>query len=141
MIHRRALFVLLLALLAAPMLSAGPAQASGGGHGGEKKNSGSTPYVRMRSLNVNVLRSSGARTVVTTELGIYVTDPTLLTRVDASTPRLQAAFGQVVQGYMVGLPVGAPPNADYLAQLMQKETDRIVGQRGAKLLLGTIIIN
>jgi hypothetical protein len=78
---------------------------------------------------------------VTLEVGVFVTDPNLLKRTEASTPRLQAAFGQVVQGYMVGLPPGTTPNADYLAQLLQKETDRIVGQRGAKLLLGTILIN
>ena len=141
MFHRRPRLGLLIALLAFPMILAGPAQASGGGHGEEKKNGGATPYVRMRALNVNVLRSSGARTVVTMEVGIYMTDANLLKRAEASTPRLQAAFGQVLQGYMVGLPTGAIPNADYLAQLLQKETDRIVGQRGARLLLGTIIIN
>lgn len=141
MFIRRAQLLGLIALLALPIMATGPAQASGGGHGGEKKNSGSTPYVRMRALNVNILRSTGARTIVTMELGLFVTDPSLLKRTEASTPRLQAAFGQIVQGYMVGLPTGTIPNADYLAQLMQKETDRIVGQRGVKLLLGTIIIN
>jgi hypothetical protein len=139
MFNRRANLVFLIALLALPILSAGPAQASGGG--GAAKNSGSTPYVRMRALNVNILRSSGARTVVTLEVGLYVTDPNLLKRADASVPRLQAAFGQIVQGHMVALPPGAIPNADYLAQMLQKETDRVVGQKGAKLLLGTIIIN
>jgi hypothetical protein len=139
MFNRRAQLVILIVLLALPILTAGPAKA--GGHGGEAKNSGSTPYVRMRALNVNILRSSGARTVVTLEVGVFVTDPNLVKRTDASIPRLQAAFGQVVQGYMVGLPVGTIPNADYVAQLLQKETDRVVGQRGAKLLLGTIIIN
>jgi len=139
MFNRRAQLVFLIVLLALPILSAGPAQA--GGHGGEAKNSGSTPYVRMRALNVNILRSSGARTVVTLEVGLYVTDPNLLKRTDASVPRLQAAFGQIVQGHMSVLPPGAIPNADQLAQMLQKETDRIVGQKGAKLLLGTIIIN
>jgi hypothetical protein len=137
MFNRRAQLLGLIALLALPMMSAGPVRASGG----EQKTGGGTPYVRMRALNVNILRSSGARTVVTMEVGVFVTDPNLLKRTEASTPRLQAAFGQVVQGYMVGLPAGTIPNADYLAQLLQKETDRIVGQRGAKLLLGTILIN
>jgi len=141
MFNRRAQLFFLIALLTLPMISAGPAQASGGGNGGAAKNSSSTPYVRMRALNVNILRSSGARTVVTLEVGVFVTDPNLLKRTDASIPRLQAAFGQIVQGYMVGLPTGTIPNADYLAQMLQKETDRIVGQKGAKLLLGTIIIN
>jgi|LauGreDrversion4_1035100.scaffolds.fasta_scaffold94928_3 hypothetical protein len=141
MFNRRVQLFFLIALLTLPMISAGPAQASGGGNGGAAKNSSSTPYVRMRALNVNILRSSGARTVVTLEVGVFVTDPNLLKRTDASIPRLQAAFGQIVQGYMVGLPTGTIPNADYLAQMLQKETDRIVGQKGAKLLLGTIIIN
>jgi hypothetical protein len=139
MFKRRAQLVFLIALLAFPMVSAGPVQAAGGG--GAKTTGPTTPYVRMRALNVNILRSSGARTVVTFEVGIFVTDPNLLKRTDASIPRLQAAFGQIVQGYMVGLPTGTIPNADYLAQMLQKETDRVVGQKGAKLLLGTIIIN
>ncbi len=139
MFKRRAQLVFLIALLAFPMVSAGPVEASGGG--GAKTTGPTTPYVRMRALNVNILRSSGARTVVTFEVGIFVTDPNLLKRTDASIPRLQAAFGQIVQGYMVGLPTGTIPNADYLAQMLQKETDRVVGQKGAKLLLGTIIIN
>ena len=139
MLNRRAQLFGLIALLALPMMSVSPAQASGGG--GAKAPGPSTPYVRMRALNVNILRSSGARTVVTLEVGLFVTDPNLLKRTDASIPRLQAAFGEVVRGYVVGLPPGTIPNADYLAQLLQKETDRIVGQRGAKLLLGTILIN
>ena len=139
MFNCRAQLVFLIALLAFPMVSAGPVQAAGGG--GAKSTGPTTPYVRMRALNVNILRSSGARTVVTLEVGIFVTDPNLLKRTDASIPRLQAAFGEVVRGYVVGLPPGTIPNADYLAQLLQKETDRIVGQRGAKLLLGTILIN
>ncbi|MEY4255140.1 MAG: hypothetical protein RLZZ141_367 [Pseudomonadota bacterium] len=140
MSNRRNPLASLVLTVAFSTLALGTAHAAGG-HGGDAKSATLSPYIQMRPLNVNVLRASGARTVVTLEVGVFVADPNVLKRADASQPRLQAAFGQVVQGYMLGLPLGGVPNADYLSQLLQKEADRVVGQRGVKLLLGTIIIN
>jgi len=33
------------------------------------------------------------------------------------------------------------PNADQIAQLLQRATDRVLGRPGAKLLLGTVMVN
>jgi hypothetical protein len=46
-----------------------------------------------------------------------------------------------VQSYAAGLASGALPNADYLGQTMQRQTDAILGRPGAKVLLGAIIAN
>ena len=64
------------------------------------------------------------------------------TSVDPRTPaRLRAAFTQVLQIYASGLPAATAPDADYLAGKFQRETDRILGKPGAKLLVGTILVN
>lgn len=139
MSKNRCIMGLLIALILVPMALTGTAHAAGGG--GEKKRSAGAQVVQLRTINVNVLRGSQARSVVTLEVGIYVVDPKLLERAKSMQPRFQAAFGQTLHAYMTGLPPGMIPNADQLSQTLQKETDRIIGQRGGKLLLGSIIIN
>lgn len=139
MTQRRPLLALLLLLALAPLALAAPAHA--GAHGEEKKKGGGSQFIQIRSLNVNVLRPGGGHTVASMEVGLYVLDPNLLLRADASQPRLRAALGQSFQGYISTLPPGGLPNADYLSQVLQKEADRVLGQRGAKLLVGTIMIN
>jgi hypothetical protein len=139
MLKNRSLLGLLLVLILAPMTLAGTAHASEGG--GEKKRSAGAEVVQLRTINVNVLNGSQVRTVITLEVSIYVVDPKLLERAKSMQPRLQAAFGQILQAYMTGLPAGTIPNADQLSQRLQTEADRIIGQRGGKLLMGSIIIN
>ena len=46
-----------------------------------------------------------------------------------------------MQSYAAGLASGALPNADYIAQTLQRQTDTILGRPGAKVLLGAIIAN
>ena len=62
-------------------------------------------------------------------------------RAEASLPRLRAAYVQAVQIYAAGLAPGAPPNTDFLSLTLQRETDQILGKRGAKLLLGAVVVN
>ena len=58
-----------------------------------------------------------------------------------SMPRLRAAYVQMVQAYASGLSPGAAPDADYISRMLQRETDKVLGKPGAKLLLGTILAN
>jgi hypothetical protein len=46
-----------------------------------------------------------------------------------------------IQTHARGLGPGAPPQADRLAVELQRETDRVLGKPGAKLLLGSLIVN
>ena len=43
--------------------------------------------------------------------------------------------------YAAGLPSGSEPNADYLAQSLQRQTDLILKRPGAKLLVGSVLVN
>ena len=130
--HRRRLLALasLCALLPAPVLAAE-----------EKKKSGGGSYVPMQTLLGTTIRASGGRGVLSVDCGLDVPDAALRTRAEQSTPRLRAAYAQTIQAYAAGLASGALPSADYIAQQLQRQTDAILGRRGARVLLGAIIVN
>lgn len=114
-----------------------PALASGG----EKKKGGGASYIQIQTLTASIFRRNGSRGVMTMEVGVDVADEHLREKAAASAPRLRAAYAQVLQIYASGLPVATPPDADYLAVKFQRETDRVLGKAGAKLLVGTILVN
>ncbi len=115
-------------------------QAPGAGAEERKKGGGET-FIQLQTLTATVIRADGRRGVMTVEAGVDVPDDALRERADQSTPRLRAAFAQVLQIYASGLPGGAVPNADYLARELQRQTDAVLGRAGARLLLGTILVN
>jgi len=119
------------------LAAASPATAAGG----EKKKGGGVSFVQLPPLAAVVVRPDGRRGVMTVETGVDVKDPALHARATASVPRLRAAYVAAVQTHALGLPPGAAPQADRLAAQLQRETDRVLGKPGAKLLLGTILIN
>jgi hypothetical protein len=122
-------------------LALAPAAALASGGGGEKKKGGGASYIQIPTLTATVFRSDGRRGVLTVETGVDVPDAGLRARAEGLLPRLRAAFAQVLQIYAAGLPAAAVPNADYLARQLQLQTDAVLGKAGAKLLLGTILVN
>lgn len=126
-------------LLAAGLAAAAPAVA--GASAREKKKGGGFTFMQLPTLTSTVVRRDGRRGVLTVEAGLDVPDPYLRARADDSRPRLRAAYVQMLQTYATGLPPGTPPNPDTIGREMQRETDRVLGKPGARLLLGTIIIN
>jgi hypothetical protein len=134
MSKRRRLIAL---LLAAPLLL-GPLS----GHAAEeKKKGGGLSFIQLPTLTATIIRSDGRRGVLTVETGIDVPNAGLQARAAMSQPRLRAAYLLVLQSYASGLGPAAPPNPDYIARMLQRETDTVLGQPGAKLLLGTVLVN
>jgi len=117
--------------------------ASPGAHAADaKKKGGGLTYIQLAPLTVTVIVASGRRGGLTVETGVDVPgNAALRARADASQPRLQAAYLLVLQAYASGLSPGQAPDADYISRSLQHETDRVLGQPGAKLLLGTILAN
>jgi hypothetical protein len=107
----------------------------------EKKKSGGGSYVPMQTLLGTTVRAGGGRGVLSVDCGLDVPDPALRTRAEQSVPRLRAAYVQTIQAYAAGLASGALPNADYIGQQLQRQTDAILGRPGARVLLGAIIVN
>jgi len=109
--------------------------------GAEKKKGGGISYIQFPTLTATILRSNGQRGVLTVDAGVDVPNSALRARVNLSEPRLRAAYVQLLQAYVWQLGPGAPPNPDYLSMALQRETDRVLGQPGAHLLLGAMLVN
>jgi hypothetical protein len=107
----------------------------------EKKKGGGLDYIQIPTLTATIMRRDGRRGVLTVEAGVDVPDRKLRELAEASTPRLRAAYAQVVMTYGGQLGIGAVPNADYLSRELQRQTDLVLGRPGARLLLGTILVN
>ena len=133
--RRRAILTALALLLALP---AGAAHASG--DKAEKKKGGGASYLQIQPLSATTNATGGRRGVLTVETGVDIPDGNLRAFCELRLPRLRAAYLQVVQIYAAGLSPGTPPNADFLGRELQRETDRVLGRPGAKLLLGAILV-
>jgi hypothetical protein len=108
---------------------------------GERKKGGGVTFIQLPTMAAIAFRPDGGRGVLSIEAGLDVADPGLRTKAQQMTPRLRDAYVSSVQSYARTLGPGSPPNADRLSAQLQRETDRVLGRPGAKLLLGTILIN
>ncbi|CAN7170461.1 Tat pathway signal protein [Phenylobacterium sp. LjRoot219] len=132
---KRRLFVALLATSAALPLAARASDK------GEKKPSGGDNYVRINTVTAYTTRPGARRGVMTVDCGLDIPDPALRQRAELVLPRLRAAFVQAVQIYAGGLPAGAPPNPEFLARNLQRSADEVLGKKGARVLMGAILVN
>jgi hypothetical protein len=129
---------LLVPLLLAAVLGATPgAVAANEG----KKEEKPVTYFAMDPINAIVLRRDGRRGVMTVETGLEVKDAALMKKAQASTPRLRAAFAQVLMIYAAGLRGGAAPDIDYVSRELQKAADQVLGKSGSKVMLGSALIS
>ncbi len=128
-----------LAALAAALPVA--AQASGGGEKTEKKKGGGLSYLQLPTLTATIMRPDGRRGVLTVETGIDIPNTDQRAKADLLIPRFRAGFVQALQIYASGLSPATAPNAEFIARELQRETDRVLGGPGGKLLLGTILVN
>lgn len=129
--NRRAL------ILAAPAaLAAGSASAAEGSKGGRRDT-----FVRLATLTTNLSRPGGRRGVLTVEAGVDAPDPATHARVVAATPRLRDAFAEEVRAFGFAYLPGSVPNVERLSASLQAATDRVIGRKGAILLLGGVIVS
>lgn len=135
----RFLPIALIAALAGGSLAA-PGAAFANAHGKEEKKAPPS-YFALDPINAVVLRRDGRRGVMTVETGIEAKDPKLMERAQASTPRLRAAFAQVLMIYAAGLRGGAAPDMDYVGRELQKACDKVIGQPGTKVLIGSTLLS
>lgn len=131
--HRRALIVGL-AGLALPL----SARA-----GAERQRSGGEGFIQIHALTANVSRGSGGgrRRLITVDVGLDARDAAVRARAEAVQPRLRADLYAQLQTYAAGLRPGEPPNPDLLSTRFQQTVDRVVGRRGARVMLGAILLN
>jgi hypothetical protein len=107
----------------------------------KKKKSGGVSYIPIATLTGATTKPNGRRGVLTVEVGLDAPNGNLRARAQAMMPRIRAAYVQTVMIYAAGLPPGSAPNADFLANALQRDTDLTLGQPGARLLLGSMLVN
>ncbi|MGZ8362532.1 MAG: hypothetical protein ACXWVO_01620 [Caulobacteraceae bacterium] len=107
--------------------------------GGKKKNE--SPFVSLRPVVSTVSRANGRPGSLSVEVGLNVPDPKLRERAAQSQPLLRDAYLSVLQPYAMRMQPGSPPDVDYLVRAFQKATDRVLGKPGARVLLGSVMIN
>jgi hypothetical protein len=115
-----------------------PARADEGE--GRKKEGGPT-FVPIHTMTANLVRADGRRGVFTVEAGIDAPDPNVNKRVVAAMPLLVDAYADTVRVFAGALRPGQVPDLDLLETRMQADTDRILRVRGARVLLGTCLVN
>jgi hypothetical protein len=128
--------ILISSLLACAVAS--PALASSGP---EKKTTGGLSYVVLPTLTASMIRGDGRRRVLTVQAGLDVPDAKLRDRAIASQPRLRDAYVRVLASYANAVPPLGPPDPETVAAGLQRATDQVLGRPGARLLLGTIMVN
>lgn len=130
------------AILAALALSAmSPLVAEASGGKSEKKKGGGATYLQLQAMSATSSVSGARRGILTVEAGIDVPDDKLRDLAEKSLPRLRAAYVQVIQMYAASLPPRTLPNAEYIGAELQRETDRVLGRKGARLLLRDILLS
>ncbi len=109
--------------------------------GGKKKKSGGENYVPVDPIIGTTTRGGGKRGVLSVDCGLQIDDSKLREYAEASMPRLRAAYAQAIQTYAAGLAPGAEPNVEFIIQSLQRQTDAVLKKRGAKLLIGAVVVN
>ena len=130
---RRALLGLALVAASAGSAAASPPPSD---EGGAPPNS----YINLNSINGFVTRANGRRGVFSVDVGIDVPDVELRTIAAAAGPRLRSELSQAVQRFAAALRPGEPPDVLRLSSDLQFAVNQALGRRGARLLLGTVMV-
>ena len=91
-------------------------------------------------INGSVTRASGRRGILTVDVGVDVPDVDLRAVAASAGPRLRAQMVQVVQSFAASLRPGEPPDVHRLSRDLQFAVNQALGRRGARVLLGTVMV-
>jgi len=128
------------ALIGLALVAASAGSAAAGAPASDDGGAPAASYINLNAVNAAVVRANGRRGVLSVDLGIDVPDMDLRTTAAASGPRLRAEMAQVVQRFAAGLPAGEPPDVHQLSRDLQFAVNQVLGRRGARLLLGTVMV-
>jgi hypothetical protein len=137
--HRRQTLTVLMSLGLTTLLSAPQARASA--PKAEKKKGGGEAFIQFPVIAVFVPTGGYRNSTLTIEVGLDVPDEKLRTRVGTYIPRLRDAYVSRIQSYAMTLGGSRLVDTDYLQRELQAITDTQLKAAGAKLLLGSIMVN
>ena len=106
-----------------------------------KKKGGGDGYTQFKTINVFTEAGRRRHGTLSIDMGLYSEDTKLVEQIKLYQPRLQDAYVAKLQAYAGTLNSSAMVNTDFIAMQLQSATDSILGRKGAKVLLGTILLN
>lgn len=143
-----------LAVLVLMLATTAPALAGGGGGGGgshapaqaedsrRRMLTSSETYMPLPPLTATVQANHRARGLLQIEAGLEIEDPRLRRRAERYLPRLRNAWVSALSAYTgMGYRFGDIPDADRISDILQEATDMTLGQEGAEVLIGMVIIH
>ncbi len=98
-------------------------------------------YTAFDALTASVRHANGRLGVLTVQGGLDVQDPALRARTAASGPLLRDAYVRTLSVYAAALEPGSPPDIDQIGMRLQHATDQVLHRPGARVLLGTVLVN
>lgn len=119
-----------------------PSKAPAGDERAAKRISSSTQYVYGPTMVTTLLnRHVGGRQSITVEMGWDVPDATLRARMGPLRLRLHDALRAALSDFGVaGIRPGGAPNLTMLTLHLQRATDAVLGQAGARVVLANVVI-
>jgi hypothetical protein len=134
--NRRALIAVVTAALAGGLMAATPPARAD-----EKKKGGGKGYTQFPMIIVFTDANAARHGTLSVDMGLYTDDPKLVERIKIYTPRLMDAYLSRLQAYASVLNSHSLADPDYISTQLQQATDLVLGVRGAKVLLGSILLN
>lgn len=107
----------------------------------EKKKGGGKGYTQFPMISVFTQANASHHGTLSIDMGLYTDDPKLQAQIKVYMPRLQDAYLSRLQTYANGLNPRSLADPDYVSLQLQQATDRVLGHGGAKVLLGSILLN
>ncbi|WP_417487695.1 hypothetical protein [Maricaulis sp.] len=102
----------------------------------------SETYMPLPPMTATVQANHRAQGLLQIEAGLEISDNRLRRRVEMYMPRLRNAYLSALTIYTgMHYRYGEVPDADRIAQILQEATDITLGQEGAEVLIGMIIIH
>lgn len=130
--NRRALLAFLTLAAAAPVA----ARASD-----NKKKGGGANYTQFPMITVFTQAGSLHHGTMSIEIGLYADDPKMTAMIQLYMPRLQDAYLSKLQTYAANLNTRSLVDTDYVSNQLQAATNQVLGKPGARVLLGSIMLN
>jgi len=107
----------------------------------EKKKGGGKGYTQFPMITVFTQANATHHGTLSVDMGLYTDDAKLQAQIKTYMPRLQDAYLSRLQGYANGMSARSLADPDYVSLQLQQATDKVLGHTGAKVLLGSVLLN
>lgn len=148
-IRQTLIAALVLALASAASAYASPPPAADDGHGAPQQQTqrgrsitSSPDFVPLVPLTATLQADYRLRGILQIEAGLEIPDSRLRARAEEMMPRLRNAYVTQLSIYAgANYRYGEMPDAERISMMLQRATDEVLGQEGARVLLGMVVIH